>query len=879
MDGIAKSDLRRPPASPIAAFSYPPDHPAVELWRHPETGLVVRLQDQLRRMGAHPARSVVLLPYAQLLPLANRMWGQMCPDGFAPRFETSRSWSSALGGHLPEASDIHFDVALDGPAAEDLLRRAGLAEHAGALAERLVAAAHQLGALAAAAGPQGRPAWAQTLRAGLLLESAAPALQWEAAVARIALEWAAVAHYATDVLFAPELVQSLDALVLVNGLQPDPIAHGLRGVWGDRLAVVSMASAEAAECVAASYGSVALHRCSDAEDEAQRAVACALAHVQAGRFPLALGSSDRALTRRMRALLDGADVQMRDENGWKLSTSSAAARLMALLKAAAWNASSDAVLNWLKQAPGLAAKVAVLEAALRRKQVRDWRDADFQATPASAESALLEELVAAVNAIRSLLQGRHALVGWLPRLREALDDSGMWEPLQQDAAGVQLLLALRLEGDSFAALQSLAEGALWNAARMDLSEFTAWVNQALEAANFQPLYPPMEEVVFLPMSQMLARPFAALVLAGCDEVRLSPSPEPPGSWTAAQRAVLALPSREDLEQITRAAWNLALQTPVCDVLWRSGDESGEMLLPSPLVELLMQQKRATEAQDPRVGRVVDAQPVLAPQPRGMALPVTTLSQGGYEDLRQCPYRFFAMRQLGLQLVDELDTELDKRDFGVWLHAVLMRFHESLVAQDGAYEDRSQWEQLMDAASTQASAAMALPEGEFLPFAASWPAVRDGYLQWLSGHIGQGMRFVSAETEHTQRLGDVTLKGRIDRIDSDANGQPVVLDYKTESASKSSARVRHPLEDTQIAFYAALLPHDTLRAGYVNLSEGETKWVEQKQISQARDALVEGIAHDLQRIAAGAALPALGQGVACDYCQARGLCRKDFWTQP
>ena len=23
--------------------------------------------------------------------------------------------------------------------------------------------------------------------------------------------------------------------------------------------------------------------------------------------------------------------------------------------------------------------------------------------------------------------------------------------------------------------------------------------------------------------------------------------------------------------------------------------------------------------------------------------------------------------------------------------------------------------------------------------------------------------------------------------------------------------------------------------------------------------------------------ALGQGGACDYCQARGLCRKDFWS--
>jgi len=32
-----------------------------------------------------------------------------------------------------------------------------------------------------------------------------------------------------------------------------------------------------------------------------------------------------------------------------------------------------------------------------------------------------------------------------------------------------------------------------------------------------------------------------------------------------------------------------------------------------------------------------------------------------------------------------------------------------------------------------------------------------------------------------------------------------------------------------------------------------------------------------RVREGAALPALGEGVACDWCAARGLCRRDHWT--
>jgi ATP-dependent helicase/nuclease subunit B len=107
---------------------------------------------------------------------------------------------------------------------------------------------------------------------------------------------------------------------------------------------------------------------------------------------------------------------------------------------------------------------------------------------------------------------------------------------------------------------------------------------------------------------------------------------------------------------------------------------------------------------------------------------------------------------------------------------------------------------------------------------------------------------------------------------------LVLDYKTENAAKTASRIKEPLEDTQIAFYAALLPDDTLHGAYVNVGERDgTRAYVQTEIVEARDALVTGVLHDMERIAHGAPLPALGDGTACDFCQARGLCRKDFWT--
>jgi ATP-dependent helicase/nuclease subunit B len=169
----------------------------------------------------------------------------------------------------------------------------------------------------------------------------------------------------------------------------------------------------------------------------------------------------------------------------------------------------------------------------------------------------------------------------------------------------------------------------------------------------------------------------------------------------------------------------------------------------------------------------------------------------------------------------------------------------------------------------------------LPFTAAWPAGRVGYVRWLAQHEATGAVFATAETAYRQPLGPVTLIGRIDRTDRLADGTTLVLDYKTENAAKTSARIKEPFEDTQIAFYAALLPHDTVAAAYVNVGErGErdaTKTYTQTEVVAARDALIDGILHDMDAIAQGTPLPALGDGAACDFCQARGLCRKDFWV--
>jgi ATP-dependent helicase/nuclease subunit B len=846
-------------------------HPAVALWVQSGTGLLARLQSHMAQVGAHPARTLVLLPYAQLLPLSQRLWAQYVPSGFAPRFETTQNWVTKRGGYATAPTDVTFDAALDNLTAHALLAQAGLGSQQATLAGRLVQAAQQLAPLVAAVGPRHRTAWASQARRSASLGLESPALGLEAALSGIAVEWAAVSGYASDALFDPQLQQELDCLALVQGLTDDPLILGLQKHWGAKAVVLPLLPASTNLELRPS--AIALHACQDGEDEAQRSAACALQHIAAGRFPLAFVSSDRALTRRMRAMLEHAGVQIRDENGWKLSTSSAAAQVMALLRASVWNASTDAVLNWLKGANAFAAQADALEAALRRAQVRDWH----HASGALATDDALIATIDAVDELRARFKGQRTLAQWLAQLSAALQACAMREVLQNDEAGAQVLAVLRLDSPGAAVWNSVLSQALWAQRRMDLAEFTAWVNHALENASFQSAYPAKEQVVFLPLSQMLGRPFAALVLAGCDEQRLNPAPEPTGDWTPVQRAALGLPTRDTLQVQLRKAWQAALQSPAVDVLWRTSDDTGETLLPSALAQLVQMElgSRALAA-DPLEKRTVQAAPVVLPRPVGQRLPLQKLSASAYEDLRQCPYRFFALRQLGLKEVEELDMDADKRDFGLWMHAVLKRFHEAISASHTT--DRSARRAILERAAEETTQAIALPEGEFLPFAASWPKVREGYLTWAEEYETEHRAtFASAETSHTQSIDTITLLGRIDRMDTLPDGSSMVLDYKTENLAKTRARVKEPLEDTQIAFYSALLPNDTLRAAYVNVSEQDgTKLVEQKQVLEARDALIEGIVKDMRSIAQGAPMQALGEGTACDFCQARGLCRKDFW---
>ena len=151
-------------------------------------------------------------------------------------------------------------------------------------------------------------------------------------------------------------------------------------------------------------------------------------------------------------------------------------------------------------------------------------------------------------------------------------------------------------------------------------------------------------------------------------------------------------------------------------------------------------------------------------------------------------------------------------------------------------------------------------------------------RWLDGEVE-----LAAQPPAWQ---GIAMHGIVDRVDSrsdaEAGAMTQLIDYKTGSAQALRERMKRPSEDTQLAFYAALMAGQSeavgpIEAAYLPLDEsGTIRPVEHPAVAATAARLVAGVGSELARIRAGAALPALGDGRACTYCEARGLCRRDQW---
>ncbi len=835
--------------------------------------------------------AVVLLPFAQLLPLARNAFAQA--GGWSPRIGTTRTLAASLGPDAPaERGQITHDAAVDALTAAQLLRaRAWGAAWARRdprgfeqAVDQVVSTSQEI-ALAAAAVPPGERL-AHWARARELLAPVVGPGATARLLARVALEWASLAPAPlTDRLFT--LLPS--AWIVVQAGGADPLCMRLLSdAPGRALLIDCNAPEDRPFSLLANASPPALAVCDSFEDEAVSTAATVLEHLRRGEQPVALIAQDRALVRRVRALLERQQVGVIDETGWKLSTTRAAAQVMALLGAARTDARIDAVFDWLRggtawPASGQAGALAKLESACRKQHVTSLATlgrAEFDEPAArlwAAAGAVLRELAA---------PERQPLQAWLAALAHALQRCGSMPLLSADEAGRQVLVALRLDAARAGACAWVATASGFV---MSFTEFCAWVDRVLEQASFRPEAGPGGQVVIVPLARAMLRPFAATVFPGADDKHLGARPSPHALLGDAQMHALGLPDPAQRRNAEANAFGQVLRTPRITFLRRRADGT-EPLAASPLLERLAlalahSSRSLVPWHDPGDQRVIEPTPIFLSAPAAAGLLPGRLSASACEALRACPYRFFALNLLRLREEDELDTEIEKRDYGTWLHCVLHDFHRDRPVPADAAEDLDR----LHAMARAGQEAQGLEDAEFLPFAASFAAFAPRYVAWLHERESRGASWLCGETEigiSPPELQGLELHGVIDRIDTvqaEAGEAQQLIDYKTGHISGLRDKVSEPLEDTQLAVYAALAGTQTtlpLKAIYLAIDgTNGIEEAEHKNVASTAAELLKGLAHDLSRVRAGAGLPALGEGATCEFCAARGVCRRDHWSFP
>ncbi|MFZ2301049.1 MAG: PD-(D/E)XK nuclease family protein [Gallionella sp.] len=617
------------------------------------------------------------------------------------------------------------------------------------------------------------------------------------------------------------------------------------------------------------------------EQEARAAAMQVRRWLNEDKRDIAIVAQDRVAARRMRALLERAQVLVTDETGWTFDTLSVSTVLDRWLTALQSNFYHHDLLDLLKSPfifadmPTSERKAAVyqLEQLLRKRGVVAGLEA-FVAL-AENETALHQPLARLRQAATLLEQNRKkTLADWLGALRESLNVLGIDAGLQQDDAGQQLLRSLDTRQQELAG----------DGGRYAFGEWRRWLAQQFDTQTYRDSSID-SPVRFTHLAATRWRAFDAVLLLGCDADHL-PSVADGGRWfNDAVRAALNLPTR-----VTHAARQrddllalLALNDCVL-VTWQK-DKNGEQGLLSPYLQMLRDEHEraygndlsedtlytylvAEDARKVELSQAAQPAPSVVPE----AVPVS-VSISAYNSLVACPYQFYARHILRLNELDEVQEAIEKRDYGERVHQILQRFHECYPQVSGRSADGLE----ADLRRISEEVFTDLLHQDFVARAwlARWFAALPAYIEWQTESEAQGWRYAEAESEFDWQLEGVRLRGRIDRLDVRGE-EKLVLDYKTLDAQKLSNKLKEPGEDVQLACYA--YAHEAADAAFVSIENGKVKLVEPKHdVPLLAQLNAERLVQAMGDLRGGAGLPANGIDAVCGYCEMRGLCRKGEWV--
>ncbi len=660
------------------------------------------------------------------------------------------------------------------------------------------------------------------------------------------------------------------------------------------------------------------------------------AHLISGNTNIALVAQDRLAARRARALLSrfGPSLRIRDETGWKLSTTRAAASLnswLELIRSPKKGPSASTLLEFLqnsffdiantlqKPAEACVSLIAQLEDILIASQAKSgWETfrmaierANFYSS--SRGSVPHESLLQ----LLTLLQQRHA--EWLELkldcenayvlLQSNLQEMGMAQQLEKHSAGKQLLEVLK----TF----DLGAGA-YRQVTMRLPEWLSLLKTVIEEASYQEVGQQAQATLsILPLSSTRLREFDAVVLVGCDEQQLPAFSEPPLFFSdTLNRLLKASTVTAQYIQQARDLSQLLVSCPQVDLLWQSKSKSGEPLRPSAWISRLRTQLPdwpiLKVRPDTYAGHSNPLREAVTTVSSDIAIPIS-MSPSAYKALRDCPYRYYVRSILGLRKAKEFEEGFDASLAGQVLHALLKNFFQALKTEEQkphssihqGEDARCDWMQKhLTKHSEKEFERLIKGDARVTGTLRDWQKQIPSFVDWQLKREAEGWQFHDAElpvgfmvmlTDPDGVQREIEIAGRADRFDVNTDNANVaaVIDYKNQGIAKIKKRAERFLDDPQLLIYARAVNENAIAAHLPGRTVKQAEWVSLKaDLKKADDKIVRAhpvekmpemmeqfsgqLNEDLEVLWARKPMKAFAPDSVCQYCEARGICRKGMW---
>jgi len=636
------------------------------------------------------------------------------------------------------------------------------------------------------------------------------------------------------------------------------------------------------------------------EDAAWQGAGAIEKFLQDGCQHIALIAQDRLVARRMRALLArfGDGLSVHDETGWKLSTTRAAASVMSWMDLVRHptGPSSVELMDFLKN-PYIDWSVFGIE----HDQVSDCLsfleqrliEADVRGSWSGFVLALdsdSDETNPLINIIRKLKNQSHrwqsasnSCLTWLDLLEQDLIDLGMSAGLAEDIAGQQLLAAL-------------SPMRLLHHHPMKQVEWLSLLSSMLEDASYIESNPRQgASVTILPLSATRLRRFDAWVMVGCDDTQLPSLSDSPMFLSAQLRKLLGCKTQEaEFVQQAMDLSHLMTSHQRWRMIWQSVGGSGEPRQPSPwLQRLYINHANSLKDKFESLPTVYEGNPIHQPKPSlpNDFLKPASISPSAYRALRECPYRYYVTRLLGLRERSGLDAEVDLSLVGKTLHAALYDFYHGLKTQaletDNVYERTKLLKQRLYAISHKHFKPLLEVDGRWLAAWIEWETLIPSWIDWHIQREQSGWVFHDGEKQvgfdlHT-RFGDIRVAGFVDRLDIHPQDGVEVIDYKFSSKNSITKKKNNLKDDPQLVIYAkAVNGHDMVDrrpaaiASWVSVKEEDAR-VEVDDLQSQMNELPAQMITDIESLWGGSPMAASAPDSICQYCQARGICRKGMWS--